>query len=81
METRKADLFLTYCTNAVLAKKDQPALQIVQIPADLNVGAEYGMIVLKQAPAAASELAGFILGEQGQAILTKHGFGGGDPAK
>jgi molybdate transport system substrate-binding protein len=81
MEKKRADLFLTYCTNAVLAKKELPALQIVQVPADLNVGAEYGMIVLKQAPAAASELARFMLGDQGQAILMKHGFGGGDPAR
>jgi ABC-type molybdate transport system substrate-binding protein len=81
MEKKKADLFLTYCTNAVLAKKELPALQIVQVPADLNVGAEYGMIVLKHAPAAASELARFMLGEQGQAILMKHGFGGGDPTR
>jgi molybdate transport system substrate-binding protein len=81
MENRKADLFLTYCTNAVLAKKELPTLQIVQIRADLNVGAEYGMIVLKQAPTAASELARVMLGAQGQAILMKHGFGGGDPTR
>jgi molybdate transport system substrate-binding protein len=81
MEGGKADLFLTYCTNAVLANKELPALQFVQMPADLNVGADYGMIVLKDAPAVATELAQFVLGEQGQAILTKYGFGGGDPAK
>lgn len=81
MESGKADVFLTYCTNAVLAKKDLPALQIVQIPPELNVSAEYGLIVLKGAPASANTLAGFILGENGQAILSKHGFGRGDPAK
>jgi ABC-type molybdate transport system substrate-binding protein len=81
METGKADLFLTYCTNAVLAKREVPALQIVQVPADLDVGADYGMIVLKEAPGAASELAQFVLGKEGQAILARYGFGGGDPAK
>jgi ABC-type molybdate transport system substrate-binding protein len=81
METRKADLFLTYCTNAVLAKREMPALQIVQIPAFLNVGADYGMIVLSQAPSAPSELARFVLGKEGQAILASYGFGGGDPEK
>ncbi|HEY7552196.1 MAG TPA: molybdate ABC transporter substrate-binding protein [Hyphomicrobiaceae bacterium] len=81
MERGKADLFLTYCTNAVLANKELPALQVVQIPAELNVGADYGMIVLKDAPAAASELAQFVLGEHGQAILARYGFGRGDPAK
>jgi hypothetical protein len=39
------------------------------------------MIVLKDAPAAASELAQFVLAEQGQANLTTYGFGRGDPAK
>jgi ABC-type molybdate transport system substrate-binding protein len=80
MASGKADVFLTYCTNAVLAKKDVPSLQMVQIPADLRVGADYGLVVLKAAPAAAGNLARFILGEEGQAILVKHGFGRGDPA-
>jgi molybdate transport system substrate-binding protein len=81
MEAGKADLFLTYCTNAVLAKAEVPSLQIVQIPSQLNVGADYGMIVLKDAPAPAADLARFILGEGGQAILVRHGFGHGDPAR
>jgi molybdate transport system substrate-binding protein len=81
METGKADLFLTYCTNAVLAQTELQSLQIVQIPAQLNVGADYGLIVLKDAPAPAAELARYLLGESGQAILVKHGFGRGKPAK
>lgn len=81
MASGKADVFLTYCTNAVLAKKDVPALEIVHIPPELNVGAEYGMIVLQDAPAAADLLAKFILGEEGQAILIGHGFGRGDPPR
>lgn len=81
MENGKADVFLTYCTNAVLATKDLPALQIVQIAPELNVSAEYGMIVLKDAPASATKLVQFILGEEGQAILVQHGFGRGDPVK
>jgi ABC-type molybdate transport system substrate-binding protein len=78
MESGKADIFLTYCTNAVLARKELASLQIVQIPPELNVGAEYGLIVLKDAPPSATQLARFILGEEGQAILTNYGFGRGD---
>jgi molybdate transport system substrate-binding protein len=81
MENGKADIFLTYCTNAVLARKDLSALQIVEIAPELNVGAEYGMIMLKGAPASAAELAQFILGEEDQAVLVKYGFGRGDPVK
>ena len=74
----KADVFLTYCTNAVLAKKDTPSLQIVSIPDDLSVGADYGMIVLKDAPEGAIALADFILGPKGQKILRDYGFKAGD---
>jgi molybdenum ABC transporter molybdate-binding protein len=78
MAAGKADVFLTYCTNAVLAKKEVPGLQIVQIPPELNVGADYGMIVFKGAPEPAMQLAKFILGEEGQAILVRYGFGRGN---
>jgi hypothetical protein len=69
---------LTYCTNAILAHKEVASLQIVQIPPELNVAADYGMIALKDAPVPATLLARFILGEEGQMILVKHGFGPGN---
>lgn len=74
MEENKADIFLTYCTNAVLAKKEVPKLQIVQIASELAVGADYGLIVLDGAPVEAWHLAMFILGVEGQKILTNYGF-------
>jgi len=75
---RKADIFLTYCTNALQAKAENAALQIVTIPAALAVGADYGLTVMRDAPAQAREFADFILSRQGQAILGKHGFSPGD---
>jgi molybdate transport system substrate-binding protein len=78
MASGKADIFLTYCTNAVLAQKEVASLRIVQVPPELSVGADYGLIVLKEAPDTAQALAQFILGGEGQAILAKHGFGAGD---
>lgn len=81
MSEKKADIFLTYCTNAVLAKKDTPSLQVVEIPQALAVGANYGMIVLKEAPASAQDLASFILGPDAQKILRDYGFGPGDDIK
>lgn len=74
MEEKKADLFLTYCTNGVLARKEVPALQLVQIPPSLSVGADYGMLVLRDAPVEAWRLALFILGPDGQKILADYGF-------
>lgn len=81
MSEKKADIFLTYCTNAVLAKKDTPSLKIVTIPAGLSVGADYGLIVLKNAPKGAEELAKFILRPAAQQILKDYGFGADEDAK
>ena len=75
MTTNQADLFLTYCTNAVLAKKDAPELEIVSIPNEINVEADYGLVVLKNAPAEAQALADDILSEKGQKVLLDYGFG------
>lgn len=74
MATGKADVFLTYCTNALLARREMPELQIIQIPQALAVGADYGLTVLVGAPASAERLAGFIPGNEGQKILAGYGF-------
>ena len=70
----RADLFVTYCTNAVLAQREAPALRIVPLPDTLTVGADYGLTVLRGASAAAERLARFILSEPAQHIFRKHGF-------
>ena len=75
----KADIFLTYCTNALQAKAETPALSIVAIGKALNVGADYGLIALRNGPAAAQDLVQYILADKAQAILLRHGFGRGNP--
>jgi len=80
MDSDQADVFLTYCTNAVLAQKEVSDLQIVHIPEALSVGADYGLIVLNDAPDGATALADYILSPEGQAVLAGYGFetvGGG----
>lgn len=76
MEQDRADLFLTYCTNAVLAQKEVPDLQIVALPEELSVGADYGLLVRDGAPNA-WRLALFILAPEGQGILVDYGFTSG----
>jgi molybdate transport system substrate-binding protein len=73
VEDGAADVFLTYCTNALQARKEVPAEQVVAIPDDLNVGADYGLIVLGKTDAAA-RFADFVVSPAGQAILGKQGF-------
>jgi molybdate transport system substrate-binding protein len=79
MASDQADIFLTYCTNAMQAKAETPALSIVTIGKTLNVGAAYGLIALRNGPAAAQDLVRYILAEKAQAILLHHGFGPGNP--
>jgi ABC-type molybdate transport system substrate-binding protein len=74
MDSGQADVFLTYCTNAVIAKKEVPALQVVAIGPDLNVGADYGLVVMKGAKAPAARFAEFLITGEGKAILLRHGF-------
>ncbi|MGH6814367.1 MAG: molybdate ABC transporter substrate-binding protein [Hyphomicrobiaceae bacterium] len=78
MASGKADVFLTYCTNAVQAKTAVPTLSIVAIPDALAIGADYGLVVLKGAPPAAHEFATFIRSQAGRDILGRHGFGAGE---
>jgi molybdenum ABC transporter molybdate-binding protein len=82
MEGDRADIFLTYCTNAVLARAETPGLRIVPVPPELSVGADYGLMVLDGAPVEAWRLALHVLSPEGQRVLAAHGFESGAlPAK
>ncbi|MBS3651710.1 molybdate ABC transporter substrate-binding protein [Pseudaminobacter sp. 19-2017] len=74
MEEKQADIFLTYCTNAVIAAAEMPGLRVVGIPDELAVGADYGLVVLSER-AEGKAFADFILSDKGQAILESYGFG------
>ena len=71
MEQGAADVFLTYCTNAVLARKEVPALQSIDVPPALAVEATYGVALLKQE---GTRFRDFLLSPAGQAILVEQGF-------
>lgn len=75
MDQRQADVFLTYCTNAVAAKAEVPRLRVVQLPASLQVGAAYGLTVRSGAPAAAQAFARALQEPAAQAVLQRLGFG------
>ncbi len=72
---RKADVVLTYCTNAVAAQRENTALAVVAVPETLAVGANYGLTVMQGASPQAQHFAQFVLGNEGQRILARHGFG------
>jgi len=70
----RADIFLTYCTNAVVAVRENPGQQMIDLPEALAVGADYGLTVMNGATARAQDFAKFILSREGQGILQRHGF-------
>ena len=74
MGEKKADVFLTYCTNAVLARKEVQSLKIINVPDELSVGADYGLLVRDRASNEAWRLAMYILSPEGQKILREYGF-------
>jgi molybdate transport system substrate-binding protein len=74
MAEGKADIFLTYCTNARETQAQNAGQQVVALPDELAVGADYGLTVLAGASPQAYQLAMFILSTDGQRILAKHGF-------
>lgn len=74
MDEGRADVFLTYCTNAVLAQRELPGLKVVQLPEPLSVAADYGMTVINGASSAAQRYAKFVQSDQAQTILAWHGF-------
>lgn len=74
MEEGRADVFLTYRTNAIAAQAECPALQVVPLPPALHVGAVYGVSCHRHAPEAARAWRDALLSAPIQRILASHGF-------
>jgi molybdate transport system substrate-binding protein len=72
---KRADIFLSYCTNAPAAAAELPGLTIVNLPPALAVEASYGLTILNGANVdKAAQFALYILSPAGQRILAEHGF-------
>ena len=74
MEQNRADVFLTYCTNAVAARAEVPSLQVVAVPEALQVGAAYGLTVRAGASAQAQAFVQAVLQPPAQAVFRRLGF-------
>jgi len=75
MDSNQADVFLTYCTNAVAAQKEVQRLKTVQVPPELQVAAAYGFTVRSDAPPAAVAFGQALLSAPAQAVFRRYGFG------
>jgi molybdate transport system substrate-binding protein len=69
----EADAGIVYVSDAVAV----PDAKSIEIPADMNVIAEYPITALTQSPLQdlASDFVAYVLSSEGQAILQKWGFG------
>jgi len=68
----KIDVFLGYCSGDL--HKTEPGLAQVRLPAELSVGAAYGLALLKTADPDARLFALYVLSLDGQAVLREAGF-------
>lgn len=73
----RADIYLAYCTAAREAQKQNADQQIVELPDNISVGADYGLTVITGATPIAARLAQFILSAAGQKALAGYGFAPG----
>jgi molybdate transport system substrate-binding protein len=69
----RADVMLGYCSGSGPVMQEIPGLTNVVLPPALTVGPAYGLVVLSDRPLA-SRFALFVMSEQGQMILQRHGF-------
>ena len=69
----RADIMLGYCSGSASVMKEVPGLVSIAVPPALSVEPAYGIVVLTDQPLATC-FALFVMSEQGQAILQRHGF-------
>jgi ABC-type molybdate transport system substrate-binding protein len=70
----RADVFITYCTNATVARAEQPSLRAVAVPQAINVSADYGVAPVRGAGPQAQRFIDYLLSPGAQAILARSGF-------
>jgi len=73
-QEKRADLFITYCTNAVATAKAVPGLGWIRFGADVNVAGAYTIGVTEAGGKAGEEFVALVLSPEGQAILERYGF-------
>ncbi|WP_395677261.1 extracellular solute-binding protein [Inquilinus sp.] len=70
----EADIFLGYATGLRLLAAEHANLTVIDLPAELMVGPEYGLALLAGAAPDAARFALFLLSLDGQALLREAGF-------
>ena len=73
-EENRADVFISYCTNAAATAKAVQGLSWLRFPDDVNNSGTYAVSTSVKAAPEAERFIAFILSPEGKRILTKYGF-------
>ena len=73
-QEKRAELFITYCTNAVATSKAVPGLVWARFGTDVNVAGAYTIGATGAGGKAAEGFVSLVLSPEGQAILERYGF-------
>ncbi|MDQ8728515.1 substrate-binding domain-containing protein [Bradyrhizobium sp. LHD-71] len=68
------NVMIAYCSGTAERRRVLPDVQVIQVPAAIAVGPEYGLAILNPAKLAAARLVFAILSPEGQATLARFGF-------
>ena len=74
MENGRADIMLSYRSNALAACNDNADLTIIELPDELSLRGLYAACVLSDAPMAAFDFVWYLLTNNAQSIFKQHGF-------
>lgn len=71
---KRADVFVTYCTNARVAQKAEPTITSVKVPVQFDVATAYGIGLAVDAPESAREFLRYVLSQRAQKVMAEFGF-------
>ncbi len=71
---KRADVFVTYCTNGRIAQKTDPKITSVKVPAEFDVATSYSIGLTPDAPETARDFLRFVLSQRAQKLMAELGF-------
>lgn len=74
LAAQRADVFVTYCTNARSAQRAAPSLSVLPVPAEYDVATSYTIGIGQNAPNDAREFLRYMLSQRAQKVLSGLGF-------
>lgn len=74
LTNKRADVFVTYCTNAATAQKINAGITIAKVPASIDVPSAYAIGLTTAATESAREFVRYVLSQRAQKVMAQFGF-------